>query len=79
MLLQSKKRVLNALNQSLHIIIFKAIEDTVAEGNNDKCAELIQLAIPEATDIELSPISFKVKAIEGSIKIRYFNGNFIEV
>ena len=79
MLLQSKRRALNTLNKSLHLVIFKAIEDTVLKGDKDKCVELIQLAIPEATDIELNPISFKVKTIEGLIKVRYFKGTFIEV
>lgn len=80
--LYTKKEKLQLLNQSLSQIVVSAVDNTV---NKDKanypkgCIGTIKSVVPEATDITVNPIKFRVKILDGIITVTFKDGSFVEV
>lgn len=80
--LYTKKEKLQLLNQSLSQIIVNAVDNTV---NKDKAnypkgyIGIIKTVVPEATDITVNPIKFRIKTLDGIITVTFKDGSFVEV
>ena len=78
----TKKEKLQLLNQSLSQIVVNAVDNTV---NKDKanypkgCIGIIKSIVPEATDITVNPIKFRIKTLDGIITVTFKDGSFVEV
>lgn len=80
--LYTKKEKLQLLNQSLSQIVVNAVDNTV---NKDKanypkgCIDIIKSVVPEATNITVNPIKFRIKTLYGIITVTFKDGSFVEV
>ena len=80
--LYTKKEKLQLLNQSLSQIVVNAVDNTV---NKDKanypkvCIGIIKSVVPEATNITVNPIKFRIKTLDGIITVTFKDGSFVEV
>lgn len=70
--LYTKKEKLQLLNQSLSQIVVSAVDNTVNKDKAnypDDCIGIIKSVVPEATDITVNPIKFRVKTLDGIITV----------
>lgn len=80
--LYTKEEKLQLLNQSLSQIVVNAVNNTV---NQDKgnypgdCIGIIKSVVPEAIDVTVNPIKFRVKTLDGIITVTFKDGSFVEV
>lgn len=80
--LYTKKEKLQLLNRSLSQIVVNAVDNTV---NKDKanypkdCIGIIKSVVPEATNITVNPIKFRIKTLDGIITVTFNDGSFVEV
>lgn len=80
--LYTKKEKLQLLNQSLSQIVVSAVDNTVNKDKAnypDDCIGIIKSVVPEATDITVNPIKFRVKILDGIITVTFKDGSFVEV
>ena len=80
--LYTKKEKLQLLNQSLSQIVVSAVDNTVNKDKAnypDDCIGIIKSVVPEATDITVNPIKFRVKTLDGIITVTFKDGSFVEV
>ena len=80
--LYTKKEKLQLLNQSLSQIVVSAVDNTVNKDKAnypDDCIGIIKSVVPEATDITVNPIKFRVKPLDGIITVTFKDGSFVEV
>lgn len=85
--LYTKKEKLQLLNQSLSQIVVNAVNNNNNNNivNKDKenypedCIGIIKSVVPEATDVTVNPIKFRVKTLDGVITVTFKDGSFVEV
>lgn len=80
--LYTKKEKLQLLNQSLSQIVVSAVDNTVNKDKAnypDDCIGIIKSVVPEATDVNVNPIKFRVKTLDGVITVTFKDGSFVEV
>lgn len=80
--LYTKEKELQLLNQSLSQIVVNAVNNTVNKDKAnypDDCIGIIKSVVPEATDVTVNPIKFRVKTLDGIITVAFKDGSFIEV
>ena len=80
--LYTKKEKLQLLNQSLSQIVVNAVNNIVnkdKENYPEDCIVIIKSVVPEAIDVTVNPIKFRVKTLDGVITVTFKDGSFVEV
>lgn len=81
--LYTKKEKLQLLNQSLSQIVVNAVNNNIVnkdkENYPEDCIGIIKSVVPEAIDVIVNPIKFRVKTLDGVITVTFKDGSFVEV
>lgn len=81
--LYTKKEKLQLLNQSLSQIVVNAVNNNIVnkdkENYPEDCIGIIKSVVPEATDVTVNPIKFRVKTLDGVTTVTFKDGSFVEV
>lgn len=81
--LYTKKEKLQLLNQSLSQIVVNAVNNNIVNKDKENyledCIGIIKSVVPEATDVTVNPIKFRVKTLDGVITVTFNDGSFVEV